>query len=98
ILCLLGLLSGNTAGWTWSGVFPSGIDVPVWSLDTNPKVVFPVSVGSAGYARAGESIHPPPVTNPADGSYTTTKPDCLLADPVSSSVTVSVIVYTPAAM
>src|SRR5262249_30065222 len=63
----------------------------------NPKLARPVSVGSAGYAPAGESIHPPPVTNPADGSNTTTKPDVTEVAPVSSSVIVSLTVYTPAA-
>jgi hypothetical protein len=52
-------------------------------------------------APAGDSIHPPPVTKPAVGSYTTTYPVASSAlERVSLlpplSVTVAVIVYTPA--
>ena len=48
----------------------SGILVFLLYLSTKPKLAFPVRFKSALYAPAGESIQPPPVTNPLSGSYT----------------------------
>jgi hypothetical protein len=52
----------------WNSVWPVGAVVPFWYFEMNPKFALPVSDGAAMYAPAGESIQPPPVTKPSDGS------------------------------
>src|SRR5688572_14849534 len=61
---------------------------PLRYFETKPNDALPTSAGSAGKAPTGLLIHPPPVTKPPAGSYTTTYSKMLSLDvPPSSSDT-----------
>src|SRR3990172_8931162 len=86
-----------------NSVSPVGTLAPFWYFASKPKVAFPVRVGLSAYAPGGESIHPPPVTKPPFGSYTTTMAvspftHVEVPTPPSSSSTVRVTSYTPGAV
>src|SRR5512141_565695 len=58
-----------------NSVLPLGVLAPLRYFETNPKFARPVAplhTGPDVHAPAGDMIHPPPVTKPAFGSYTTT--------------------------
>src|SRR2546422_8181142 len=74
-----------------NSVCPVGtVEEPLGYFTLNPKLALPVAVGFAGSAPGGESIHPPPVTNPPFGSYTTTYLNWVLAVAASLLFTVNV--------
>src|SRR5258706_4785100 len=52
------------AAWNWSCVAPVGTAWPLSYFELKAKLTFPVGVGLAVEAPAGEAIQPPPVTNP----------------------------------
>src|SRR6266568_5494925 len=62
------LTNWKPAALNWNRVLPAGLLCPFWYFETNPNVALPLRSGFATYAPAGETIHPPPVTKPDDGS------------------------------